>query len=202
MNSEGDLLALVQGTLHDFDKLHTGEECFAVFASHYRVDEVMCRNLSSLRVQQSQSDLKVRISVAYEVQTDDVVRPNRRVRSSMNFVSRVADVLGVSDINCLATFEYAQSKGFSSRIATLPAPLMVPDGIDGLTHLEEVTYSRREGDEVEYSISVTDIEEEEESFRHDIYFTERAKLSSRMIRGLFNRSGSISMRFVSQPGGK
>ena len=195
-----NLLALVQGTLNDFDELHTGEECSAVFASHYRVDQVMCRNLSSLRVQQSQDDLRVRISVVYEVQTDDVARPGRRVRSSLNFMSRAAEVLGVADINCLATFEYAR-KDLNSRIATLPVPLMVPDGVDGLTHVEEVTYSRREGDNVEYSISVSDIEEED-SFRHEVLLTEKAKLSARMTRTLFNKAGSISMRFVDQLGGK
>ena len=201
MSSEGELQTLVQGTLNDFDELHNGEECHAVFASRYRVDDVMCRNLSSLRVQRSQSDLRVRMAVIYEVQTDDVVRPNRRVRSSLNFISHAADSLGVIEVNCLTAFEYARSKGFSSRIATLPAPLMVPDVIDGLTHLEEVTYSRRKDDEVEYSISATDTEEED-SFRHDVYFTEEAKLSGRMIRGLFNRARTISMRFVNQSGGK
>ena len=199
MVSESDLRSLIGQTINNLDEAPTDGEHFGLFLSQYRVEEQVCQAVGRLRFKPSQDGLSVRLLIGYETSERALLRKGIRIRSIFTFIRHVSELLGSVSLECISRFEYDRKQGFDSRI-TLPAPLTIPEGADGLTHIEAAEFSRRDANGLQYGIGVSS-DEENSIFRHDIHFSSTLQLSRRAIRQVFDQSRSISMRFVDHPGG-
>ena len=123
--------------------------------------------------------------------SESLQRPPNTMRPVSYMMDALSRLVGSIEITCIALFEYEESS-YDSTVA-FPFPLMIQDGLSGVTHIEQAQFSRRLNDEVEYRISVT---LGEASITHSVEFETNCGLDNRSISQLLMRAQSISSQLV------
>lgn len=197
-DSSGELRELLNSTRAVHAHHHDSGRFNALFASRYAIGK---------------NHLGVIILVLWEGGPQDDVtvcvnfiapgeEPLTRPGTGTKAVSHLLDFasVGLDPISgsCVATFRYLESDGFRST-ASLPFALPVQEHSDGVTHIEEALFIRREGDDVKYSVGVT---EEEETIMHRVEFETGMQLTRGFFVETLDKASSYSKQLVVGTRGK
>ena len=168
----------------------------ALFGSKFTTGGIVDRGEGALHRIGQGDNISCRLRITSERAIGELSRPPRDYRPVSDLIDSASELLGNINVRCHAIFEYARSDGYKSKVQW-PIPLILPDG-EGVTHIEGAEFSRRDGDDVEYRILVTN-SEERDSLIHAIHFERTLELNRDSIRDLRNRSRSISTRLLTRP---
>ena len=186
--------SLMTKTHCDYDD--DGVPRVALFASKFTTGGIVDRAEGALHRIGQGDNISCRLRITSERVISELPRPPQGFRSVSYLIDSVSELFGNINVRCQAVFEYARSDGYESKVPW-PIPLIFPDG-EGVTHIEGAEFSRRDGDDVQYRILVTN-SEERDSLIHLINFERTLGLNRDSIRDLRDRSRSISTRLLTRP---
>lgn len=170
----------------------------ALFGSRSRVGGVTHQIRCSLSRQMNEDGPAYSLSITNHRVSEDLPAPPRRYRPVSAVIEVAAHLFGLVDVQCDAVFEYEQSLGFRSKVI-YPIPLILHENGDGVTHIENAQFSRRESDDIQYRILVIN-SEDSESFVHSVRFESTTDLGRVGIRKLFDKARLISSQLLTRAG--
>jgi hypothetical protein len=184
---------------HDPDEgIEEGGHRTALFGSRTRTGGITHQVVGTLVLTPREGDLRVELSVSSVRSPGDLGPPPRSFRPVSVLVQATTALFGPIGVNCHAVFEYDQRQGYRSRV-TFPFPVMFHEDIGGITHIEGAQFSRRDDNGIEYEIVVAN-REDSDGFVHSVSFDSNLELSINSIRGLVERSRSISTKLLIRTG--
>ena len=195
LEKEADILSLMNRT-------HTHgvwdeEPRMAVFGSRTRNRDVLHRVRGRLTVTRNSTNLSVELMVSSD-RVENLRPPPRQYRPVSLLVEASSNLFGPIEVNCNAIFEYDQKHGHRSKIS-FPVPLMMQEDTEGVTHIESAQFSRRDKDEIDYTIIVMD-PEDSDSLMHSVTFKSTLVLSRDSVKGLVDRARLISTQLLVHEG--
>ncbi len=191
---------LSQTATHSHDSVKDNEEATLVslFASRSRIGGVTHRIRCIVSRRLRQGVPRYRLSMTNNRSSDRLPAPPRGYRPVSVLVNAAPDLFGPVDVRCNAVFEYSESDDLRSKV-TYPIPLIVHDEGNGITHIENAEFSRRDTEDIQYRILIAN-SEESDSFVHSVSFDTATDLSPTGIRNLFDRARSISSQMLIRTG--
>lgn len=200
LETDADIRAIVGQThTHDPDEDDEGMPQIALFGSRTKARGVTHRVRGRLIRSPSPTELNIALLVSSIRASENLRPPPRSFRPVSHLIDSASKLFGPIPISCHAVFEYDRRQGYYSK-ASFPVPLMLLEKLDGITHLESATFSRRDTDSIEYQIEVDSLGDSE-LFIHLVNFDSTLELSLGSISWLVDRAHSISTQLVTRTGG-
>ena len=189
---ESDFRALLSSTHTPIDDDGSPGHFTAVFASRYSIGENHAGALAVVHWHDDpEGGRSIRLNFLKSGK-EPLERPEPGTRSVQHLVGAATDLLGSFSASCTAVFHYHKSDGFRSN-SSLPIVLPVQEHRGGVTHIEEATFVRREGDAKRYSIHVN---ETDDAFTHVVEFDKAIRLDRRSLTGVLVKASAYSTELV------
>ena len=192
MDHESEFRALLASTKIPFEHSGPPRHFTSIFASRYTIH---AHHAGVVAVVHWHDDPEGGRSVGLNFLTagdEPLEHPEAGTRSVRYLVEGATGMLETFSASCTAVFHYHKSDGFRSK-SSLPIALPVQEHGDGVTHIEEATFTRREGNERRYSVQVT---ETDDAFSHVVEFDKTIRLNRRSLTGVLIQASSYSTQLV------
>ena len=181
------------------DQTHThdlteGGPRIALFGSRSRTGGITHRVRGRLTKTARGTDLGIVLTVSSSMSSDNLRPPPKSYKPVSRLVEASSALFGPVSVSCHAVFEYDQRHGHKSKIS-LPIPLIVQEEASGVTHIESAQFSRRENEDVQYQIIVSD-PQDSDFLIHSVSFDSTSELSLQSIRSLIHKARTISTQLL------
>lgn len=183
---------------HDPEPGDEGGSRVALFGARTKNRGINHRMQGRLVKTPSSEELRILLSVSSSRASDQLGPPPRDFRPVSFLVESAAALFGTTRVSCRAVFNYDEEVRYKSKIA-LPIPLMIQDGQGGVTHLESIQFSRREGDRVDYTV-IVGINDDPHLIVHSLDFDSTIEWNIRSVREIFNKARLASQQLLIREG--
>ena len=166
----------------------------AVFGSRFTVDGTLYQVRANVSKVKREHDTEFELSISSNRAPTGLKRPSRHIKPVALLIDAASELFGTIDVRCDAMFEYDSASGHQSALP-LPMRLLAPEAPDGVTHLENAEFSRRDDTGVRYSIVVLNTDNSG-LLVHAVHFEQSTELSRGLVRQLLDRAHAISDRLL------
>ncbi len=180
--------------IHGFEDGYEEEMRVAVFGSRFTIDGRLFQSRASLSKTKQGDDTGLELRFVSNPAPEGLSRPSRQVRSVTMLVDSIAGLFGAAEVSCDARFEYDASSSMRSGLS-LPIPLLAPVVPEGVTHIENAEFSRRDDHGIQYRIVVLNVGDSG-ALVHAVHFESEIVLNRGSIRQLLNRAHAISNQLL------
>ena len=183
---------------HGPDNDHPEAMEVAVYGSTFTIEGTQYRARANLSSVDHEEDVSIALRIVHDKTPTGFTRFRRGVKPVSMLVDAAAHLFGPIELVCDVLFEYDESSQYRSSLS-LPIPILAPLVPDGVTHIENAEFSRRDDTGIDYQILVLN-SSHSGSLVHAVHFESINEVTRSSIRRSLSRAHSISSRLLTLAG--
>ena len=183
---------------HGPDNDHPEAMIVAVYGSTFTIEGTQYRVRANLSSVDQEEDVRIALRIVHDKSPTGSTRFGRGVKPVSMLIDASNQLFGPIELVCDVLFEYNESSEYRSSLP-LPIPILAPEVPDGVTHIENAEFSRRDDNGVDYRILVLN-SSDLGSLVHAVHLESVSEVTRSSIRQSLNRAHSISNRLLTLKG--